>query len=349
MKTSFISSQSLIQATRSSVMDMQIQLAKAQKEVSTGRFADIGMQLGHRTSQSVSFRNDLSRLNAIIDSNGLVASRLKSTQAAVAGVLSTAQDFLNSLAVADTATTDPSLQQQQGEGALDSLFSSLNVTVNGEHLFAGVNTDIKPMEDYFADPPSPARKAVSDAFVAAFGVSQDSPAAADITPDQMKAFLDGPFADLFKDPNWSNLWSSASDQDTRSRIGPSETIASGTNANEEAFRKLAQAFTMVADLGIKNLNQGAAKAVIEKAISAAGEGIGAIAALQGNLGAAQERVERSTDRMMLQADILNTSAADLERVDPYEASTRVNSLLTQIETSYTLTGRLQDLTLLKYL
>jgi flagellar hook-associated protein 3 FlgL len=39
----------------------------------------------------------------------------------------------------------------------------------------------------------------------------------------------------------------------------------------------------------------------------------------------------------------------LEGADPYEASTRVSTLMTQIETSYALTARIQQLSLAKYL
>ena len=39
----------------------------------------------------------------------------------------------------------------------------------------------------------------------------------------------------------------------------------------------------------------------------------------------------------------------LEAVDPAEASTRISLLLTQIETAYSLTARIQRLSLLNYL
>jgi len=39
----------------------------------------------------------------------------------------------------------------------------------------------------------------------------------------------------------------------------------------------------------------------------------------------------------------------VEGVDPYEASTRMNSLLAQVEASYTLTSRIQQMSLMNYL
>ena len=48
-----------------------------------GRVADIGLALGARTAQSVTFARDLDRLNVIVDSNAWSAARLTSTQDAL--------------------------------------------------------------------------------------------------------------------------------------------------------------------------------------------------------------------------------------------------------------------------
>jgi flagellar hook-associated protein 3 FlgL len=349
MKTSSVSSHALSEAMRRSILDAQTQLLKGQKEASTGRLADVGLELGHRTSQTVTFRTDFARLSGIVDTNGLVASRLDATQSALTGVREAAQDFLDSLAVAHSGAADPGLIRDKAKAVLSSLTGALNTTVNGEYLFAGINTDVRPFENYFATPPSAASQDVATAFQAAFGMAQSSPAASGIAPAGMQTFLDGAFASLFDDPAWTGSWSNASSQNVRSRISPTEMATTGTNVNEPAFRKLAMAFTMVADLGLENLNDETARTVIDTAMSTVGEAIGQLTTTQANLGTAQDQVARSSERMSLQIDILNTQINSLESVDPYEAATRVNSLLTQIETSYALTGRIHALTLLNYL
>jgi len=47
--------------------------------------------------------------------------------------------------------------------------------------------------------------------------------------------------------------------------------------------------------------------------------------------------------------ILTTQISNLEDVNPYEASTQVTNLQTQIETAYSLTAQLQKLSLVNYL
>ncbi len=212
-----------------------------------------------------------------------------------------------------------------------------------------MNSDVKPVTDYF-DTPTPAnRQAVADAFFTQFGITQSDPAAANISASDMQAFLDGPFAALFDDPAWGDDWSSASNQNVRSRISTSETIDSSTNANETAFRKLAQAYTMVADLGIQNLSQPAFETVINQATKIVNEAVQDLGDLQSQLGVAEQRVKDASDRMSLQLDIMTTQVKTLEGVDPNEAATRVSQLLTQIETSYALTAHIMGLSILDYL
>jgi flagellar hook-associated protein 3 FlgL len=103
MKTSFPSTASIADASRLTVLRLQSQLTDAQKEVSTGRYADVGQTLGANTAQTVSLRQEQTRLQAMMDSNGLVSTRLDSTQAALNSIGQDAQSFLDQLA-GETAT-----------------------------------------------------------------------------------------------------------------------------------------------------------------------------------------------------------------------------------------------------
>ena len=82
---------------RYQLLRAQSELTKAQKEVSTGRHADLGLALGSRTGQSVSFERDLERLKGIVDTNGLASARLSSTQDALSQISASAQSFLSTL------------------------------------------------------------------------------------------------------------------------------------------------------------------------------------------------------------------------------------------------------------
>ena len=70
---------------------------------------------------------------------------------------------------------------------------------------------------------------------------------------------------------------------------------------------------------------------------------------QTDLGIVQKSVTDANSRMTVQRDIITNHVDALEGVDPYEASSRLSALMTQIETAYAMTGRIQHLSILNYL
>lgn len=349
MKTTFMSTSALSAATRLSLSKTQVKLAEAQKEVTTGRHADVGASLGYKTGQTLSLRQEHARLTTIIDTNSVVSTRLSATQAALKSLSSDAQLFVGQLIGARDADSGPTVVTAQAKAALTSFTNTVNTAVDGAHLFSGINADVKPLTDYNASPTPANRQAVMDAFFTAFGTTPDDPANANISAADMQAFLDGPFSDLFEEPAWSSDWSSASDQNVRSRISSSELIETSTNSNDVGVRKLAKAYAMISSLGIKNLSEATYHAVVDTATRVAGEAVQDVANEQARLGIAQERVKNANERMSIQIDIMTNHISLLEGVDPYEASTRVSALMTQVETAYAMTARIQNLSLLKYL
>ena len=109
------------------------------------------------------------------------------------------------------------------------------------------------------------------------------------------------------------------------------------------------AYTMVADLGAGKLNDETFRVVAETATRLISEGIHEVTQLQGRVGSAQARIAQVNERMSVQTDLISKDIGALENVDPYEAASRVTTLMTQLETGYALTARLQRLSILDYL
>ena len=241
MKTTFISTSSISQATRSALIKVQQQLADAQKEMTSARHADVGMTLGFRTGQTISLRQEHSRLTTIIQTNPTVSTRLKTTQTTMQTLVDSAQAFVGQLMGSSVGGASALNVQTEAQSRLEGFLDTMNMTFGDGYLFAGVNSDVKPLNEYFETPTPANRQAVANAFFAEFGITQTDPAAQNISAADMQTFLDTTYADLFNDPSWSTDWSSASTENMRSRISTSELVQSSTNANEEAFRKLAKA------------------------------------------------------------------------------------------------------------
>ncbi|MCO5080195.1 MAG: flagellar hook-associated family protein [Rhizobiaceae bacterium] len=349
MKTSFVSTSSVSQALRYQLMRMQSQLVGANKEMQNGVVADRGLALGARTTQSISLNRDMERVNGIIDQNGLVASRLTATQNALKQIEEKAQTLLSTLTAGINGEATQAVTLVDAKGTLSSLTSIANTTLNGEHIFAGINTDVKPLDDYTAAG-SPAKAAFDASFQSFFGFTQSDPAAANITAAQMTSFIDTVVVPDFMGAGWDANWSQASDQTITSRIALNETLNTSVNAKDDSFRKLAMAATAVYEmLSSPTMSTAAKTAVTERAHSMVGEAIADLATLQSEIGVIQQRVSKATERLQTQSDLLERTIGKMEAVDPYEAQTKVSMLMEQIELSYALTARLQKLSLSKFL
>jgi flagellar hook-associated protein 3 FlgL len=347
---SITSTASLVNALRRSILETQNQMTKAQVEVSTGRVADLGLALGGDTGPDVALGIRSADLASIASSNAVIAARLESTATTLTTIANTAQDFFETLVGTQSgAGSDAQAVQDNAIAGLKSFVAALDTSIAGVYLFGGSNISAPPIADYFSDSPSASRNAVAQAFSAAFGVSQSSDDVEAISRSQIQAFLSGDFVDLFSSTSWSASWSSATDHGTTNRISISQIAETSVSANDAALRRIAQAYTMVADLGVTKLGSEAYEEVMRTAAVTMGLAIGELTRLRASVGVMQKNVADADEAIAAQRNVLATQIGALENVDPYEAATRLNNLTTQLETSYTLTGKIQQLTLAKYI
>ncbi|MBL8577518.1 MAG: flagellar hook-associated family protein [Mesorhizobium sp.] len=347
MKTTLVSTFSSSQSLRYSTMRTQVELVKAQQERDTGKVFDSGIALGARTAQTVSFARDVDRLNGIVDSNGIVSARLKATQDALTSMTGIAEQLLGVLTASASGDAAPSVTRDAGKSALAALTSVLNTPFNGEYVFAGINTDVKPIDAFASG--SPAKAAFDTAFQTFFGFSQTAPAAANISAADMETFITSTLEPQFLGAGWQANWSSATDQTIVSRIALNETASTSVSGNNDAIRKLAMAAASIGDLFDANLSEAGRNALVNQMVGVVGEAIASLAAVQSETGVVEQRVEAASSRIKVQADLFERLIIDTEGVDPYEAASRVSDLLSQLETSYAITARIQQLSLLRFL
>jgi len=349
MLASFTSTRSLHEATRVSILKLQNQLVVAQKEVVTRRHADVGVTLGGRTSETVSLRQQFARYTTLMTTNSFVTTRLDINQTTLESFSAAEVQFGSTLIASRDTDVGPTVAQSEAKSSFLSLLDGLNSTLGGEYLLGGINTTQQPIADYYDTPTPASRQSVIDAFTTAFGVPPGDPATAGITAAAMQTFLDGPFSDLFEEPAWSANWSTASDTNIQSRISSTEQAETSTNANQLAFRKLAKAYVMVADLGVETLNKATFGAIADTAVKLSAQTVQDLAKVQAKLGTSAARVTLANDRMTAQNAIMSDQITALEGVDQTEAAIRVNELAIQLEASFALTARVQNLTILNYL
>ncbi len=349
MKSSLVPALVTPYSTPAATAQVRRDLQQANQELASGRHADLGLTLAGRSSVLMEQRAEEALLAGLRSDVGISEGRLQVAQQSLSMITNGAQELLNSLAPLASGQAAPGQVAVHAAGLLKEFTNAVNATSQGAYVFGGINIAETPLADYFAEPVSAARAAVEGVFAARFGFAPGNAAAVSISAADMADFLDNDFAALFDSPQWETLFSSATDEEMRAPIGMNDTVQATTSANNPAIRKLAMAYVMVAGLGMETLNAEARQALVSRAMSGIGEGIALADGLRGEIGFRQERLARASERLETQGNLLRQSIADMEQVDLHAVAARVNELTVRLETSYKLTARLQELTLLRFL
>lgn len=351
MKASFVSNMSLQNAMRITVASAQKEMLKVQEESVTGRHADVGAELGAKTARTLNLHRDLQRMESLKSTNALTTQRLAASQEALGQMSSAANDAMGVLIALSGITSADQLQLAQRNigDALSTFTAAANTSFSGEYLFAGINSDVMPFNDYDqTSPVSDAKTAFDAAFLAHFGFDQTDAAVSTIDPTDMQSFIDTLETD-FMGADWENNWSNASDENMNSRISASETVQSSTNTNVDGMRHMALGLVIGKELLALNISEASRKVVSDAAIDYMGRAVSGIDGERSKLGISESRVTQANTSLDAQITILSTSIKDMEGVDTYEAATRVTTLESQLSLAYTLTSRIQNLSLLNYL
>lgn len=355
MKTSNVSNLSIQNAMRLTILQAQNALLTAQTEVTTGKYADVGAELGSDTAIALDLTRDVMRLQSQIDTNSIADQRLTASEEAMSQMAVSSQDMMDALLALSGSKDASSLSvaNQSISDALSNFTAMANTSVNGEYLFSGINTDVQPVSDYFtAIAPatvSTGKAAFDAAFLGKFGFTQTDPQVATITAADMEDFITNTVEPMFTGADWTTDWSSATDEVMTSRISQTETVETSTSANSSGMRNFALAAVISVELLGLDLQDDVRAVVSKKAISYTGVATTGINQERSALGLSQNRVTKATESMQIQQDIIEKNLSSVVGVDAYEASTRVNNLLALMEASYTLTAKIQQLSLVNYL
>jgi flagellar hook-associated protein 3 FlgL len=348
MKSSFISSSAIQNAMRLTIRQAQNQMTKATMEATTGVYADIGVSLGGNAAKSVDFSREVDRIASIKASNSIVTARMESSQLGLSKMKDVGDGLVSKL-TALQGSKDPgsiTVAIQSATSALSTMMDTANTMVNGEYLFSGINTDVQPLTDKTA---ATTATIVAQLNTYATGLGK---AVKDLTGAEMTTFITTQVEPMFSQAAWTDPttgWSQASSQNMTSRISNSEVVESSTNANSEGMRYFALASVMTSALFGQNLSSDAMTAVSSKAITYTTKATSGLVTQASQIGLSQERVKKSNDALDAQSNIIKNKLVDLQGVDPYEASTLVKTLETQLETAYTIVSKIQQLSLVNYL
>jgi flagellar hook-associated protein 3 FlgL len=347
------SSHSILFRTQRMVGELQKELRTRQSELSTGRKSELTIQIGSLLSQSMSMRAQTASLQAYLSNNQVYLVRLENTQSILSNISSNAQEFKSTLLQSVNDISDRSIIVNQARNFINLLIYSLNTSINNRYIFSGENSNIQPVNTYFSKTQSLAKLYVDTIFASdppdGFGMPQSSSLISSISTSQISNFVSGPLADLFSETGWSLNWSNASKEPIKNQISANYNIDMSVTSSDPALRKLAMAYVMIGDLGADKMNDASFKLLVKNAVDILDDGLNLIIATQARVGLMQQTISRQNDLMESQKELLNNRISSLENADQNEVALHINSLLTLIQSSYSLTARVAKLSLTNYL
>ena len=310
-------------------------LTSLQGELATGAAADIGLERPGVAGGLAALRAERASLAAFADSNAVVSSRLSAAQQSL-GVIQSSTIDLGSLLIGPAATKTAT--GAQAASALDAVATQLDQTFAGSALFKDAGAVPVNGVDYVSNL---AARFKAD-FVSHFGFDPASVAAKSLASADIATFVNQEL-DAMVAPR-----AGAGDA-TATRISSGATVSSFVDRQDPSLQGAVAAIVATHELATSAISEAVFSGVattLSTHVQSAGN---QLAGLRARVGLEQTRVQQADDANTSRVQTLDQAIGKIEDIDPYQAITQVNQLMTQIQASYQLTAKLQDLSLAKYL
>src|SRR5262245_9483509 len=333
-----------------SINRVQRSLYDAQREMSSGRKADLMAMVDNGAHEPVDLRTVLTEVENFQSTASLTAARLDSMQSVLAG----ANDVVTQARTAALTGRDAvsrRLLQDMAAGSIAQLGSLLNTQLGGRALFAGIRFDTRPMQEANTVNPtsglSPMQ--VIQQVIAANGPITDAASALNVVsgPDG----LDAVFGDTHRDGTMSfsrTFYNGATTGSVIARLDHGYELDYGMRADDQAFRQVLEGMYMLSAVPYGSIPDDAFIAWQDEAVSRINAGYQGIIDNAGDLGFKQQMVQEAGDRHDATRTFLNNRIANLEAADPYQTAIRFSQLQSQLESTFAITTRLANLSLTKF-
>ncbi|WP_373354974.1 flagellin [Pseudoroseicyclus sp. CXY001] len=306
------------------------------EELSSGQHKDLPKTLGIGQGRLVEVNARLSMIKTEMEGGRDLANMLSATQFA----LSRADDVRGLLA-GNLMSISPEPGQAEltagaGNGALTfgDMVSALGTRYGGQALFAGTDTDgvaLAPADDILAD----LRATITAA----------APADGDALVAEVLAYFDA--GGGYDTAGYLGDTGALAAR----RVGTGPTITMEARADDPAIRRAlaGAALAAVAMDGVPALTNPEAADVMHRAGETLLSAGTALAALQGQLGVGEERLEEATVRLGAERTSLSILRNDMVNADPFSTASALQEVQVQLETHYLLTARMSEMTLTRYI
>lgn len=314
---------------------LKTEMARLNQELVTGQVADVKSLLSGNTSYIAGIENDMRRLEGYKTATDEAAFFTDAMQSALERVQEAGTGLSQDLLTTSKNGPEPVLDQlsRNARAELESILGSLNTFVGGRAVFGGIATGQNP---------------VADADTIMMELQNALTAAGATTVDDILTAVEAWFAS----PTgyaMSGYTGSPTALDPI-RISADETVAVDITAENTALRNVIQSVATAALIEdttvLLTVNQ--KRDLLDRAgIDLLGYQDG-VTAIRAEIGAAQERIDRIATRNSAEATSLEFAKGALLSADPYETATKLEEVQFQLQSLYTVTARMSDLSFVNF-
>ncbi|GAK32339.1 flagellin [Iodidimonas nitroreducens] len=338
-------------SSASLVKNLQSDIAQFREQSITGNKLDMAAEGPGQSALLIGLRAQFSRIESDMRSLQSFQSRadlkqqaMQSVEGSLTGVLTIAATGLDDL----NETMRVSLQTA-AKGALDELIAAFNVSDGQRFLFSGIATDRAPMQNFNQINPgtgfSPAQ-VIENAIAATPPVDAASATALLASIDQI--FADTAAAGTNFEETFFNGAPTGSPP-SQARISDQVIVDFGPEGNDQALRDIIKGLAVFASFDPAALADDAFPVLMKGAFDSLSSGLDGLRSGAARLGEQQRLAQSLEDRNGALKTILNERVVNLETVDPFETQVRLQALIGQLETSFTLTARIANLSLVNFI
>jgi len=305
----------------SDMLASQKQVAKAQRQVTTGHVAEFYKDIHMDVTSLAGAKSLLSRLDQHQINNSRIMSRLSSYDQAMFGIESAGADMKEAVMSAINTSSAQGLYATI-EGSFDTVLNFLNSQNTEGYLFAGTNRDVAPVSISTIDDLLVALEPPTDIF-------QNNNLKSSARIDENRTLETGILADelgleVMAAFQRMALWRNGTIPTTAPvPIGPSGGFGTPLSQEDQDF--------LVGE--IVNLEQ-----LIDN-----------ISAFRGDNGLNQKTIEEAQEALSLQVNQAREMVSNIENVDAAEAISNLNQKNFALEASYNVLSQINRLSLLNFI
>ena len=319
---------------RSDQARIQSDLLRLSNELSTGQKSKIGTAVAGDFGPLVGLDADLRRLDGYDTTVTEAALLTSAAQAGLERVQTSATDLASNLILVQNSTNPNTVDALGAEAkqAFEAMISALNQTVGDKTIFAGVATDAPAL-------------AQADVILGALSTA----VSAETTAADVEAIVEAWFAPGGDFETIAYL--GATDARAPIRLNDDADVVFGASANDTELREVLKSVATAA-----LLEEGVLLGAPEERAELAGNSGQAILTaetglidLRSRIGRAEESIDVAKAQNQARRSALDIARSEIVTADPFTTAAELEATQFQLEALYTVTARLSQLTLTKFL